>query len=459
MILRNPATQEVLEERPACDASQVREAWELAHSAQKDWKQKPLSHRIKCLEMFRHKLYENRETLARTLSQEMGKPLTQSHNEINAVSNRIEFFVNHVEHELEHRMVYRNPDSRIVEKIIPEPLGVIAHISPWNYPYFVGANIVVPALLTGNAVLYKPSEYATRTGLAIAHHLHESGIPESVFICLPGDAETGSALVDLPLQGIFFTGSFATGKVLSQKLAGRFLKVQMELGGKDPAYCCDDVDIALAAQSLAEGVFYNAGQSCCAVERLYVHEKIFAPFVEAFIARVKNMVVGDPMDPKTFLGPLARPQQIPYLEKQIADALSKNAQCVLGGKAKPPGNYFEPTLLLNVNHTMSVMREETFGPVIGIQKVSSDQEACALMNDSEYGLTASVYSQSLERATHILGSLETGTAYWNCCDRVSPRLPWSGRRHSGIGVTLGSQGIAAFVHARAWHLSGPSAEK
>jgi len=229
--------------------------------------------------------------------------------------------------------------------------------------------------------------------------------------------------------------------------------VQLELGGKDPAYVCDDVDVGGAAAAVAEGVFYNAGQSCCAVERVYVHRRIAGDFVKAFIEAVRALVVGDPADERTDLGPLARKAQLDVLEAQVTDAVAKGAKLELGGKrCTGRGYYFEPTVLTRADHSMSLMREESFGPIIGIQEVGDDREAAALMNDTEYGLTAAVYSRDRSRAERILEKVNAGSAYWNCCDRVSPRLPWSGRKNSGLGTTLSVAGIRSFVQPKAWHL-------
>jgi acyl-CoA reductase-like NAD-dependent aldehyde dehydrogenase len=231
------------------------------------------------------------------------------------------------------------------------------------------------------------------------------------------------------------------------------VKCQLELGGKDPVYVCDDVAVTKAAESLADGAMYNAGQSCCAVERIYVHQRIHDRFIAAFVAIVKSYKVGDPMEESTYLGPLARAPQIEVLEGQIRDAVDKGAKLVLGGKRiERAGNWFEASVLTGVNHEMQLMREESFGPVIGIQKVANDEEAVELMNDTEYGLTAGVYTPDEARAKEILARVRSGSAYWNCCDRVSPRLPWSGIGHSGVGLTLSTYGIQAFTRPKAWHL-------
>jgi acyl-CoA reductase-like NAD-dependent aldehyde dehydrogenase len=330
----------------------------------------------------------------------------------------------------------------------------VGHISAWNYPLFVGANVILPALLTGNAVVYKPSEFATLTGLAFTGLLHEAGVPRDVFQVVPGEGPTGAALLAEPVDAICFTGSRATGAKVASAAAAQLVKLQLELGGKDPAYVCDDVDAATAAAALADGAFYNNGQSCCAVERLYVHEKCWAPFVEAFVATVESWAVGDPFDERTYIGPLTRRQaQLATLEEQVADAVAHGGRVLTGGARLPrPGWYFAPTVLVDVDHTMKVMQDETFGPLIGIARVRSDDEAVALMNDTGYGLTAAVYTRDRARAERLLARVDAGTAYWNCCDRVSPRLPWTGRRGSGLGVTLSRRGIETFVRPKAWHL-------
>jgi acyl-CoA reductase-like NAD-dependent aldehyde dehydrogenase len=229
---------------------------------------------------------------------------------------------------------------------------------------------------------------------------------------------------------------------------------QCELGGKDPLYVADDVtDVKAVAAATADGAFYNNGQSCCAVERIYVHEKIYDQYVDEFLKEVRSWKTGDPSSSGIYIGPLTRRDQLTVLEQQVAEALGKGAELKLGGKRLDrKGNYFQPTVLTKTDHTMSVMTDESFGPIIGIMKVRDDQEAIQLMNDTSYGLTSAVYSSSGERARKILSEMNSGTGYWNCCDRVSAALPWSGRKNSGIGSTLSHAGIRAFVRPKAYHL-------
>jgi acyl-CoA reductase-like NAD-dependent aldehyde dehydrogenase len=246
-----------------------------------------------------------------------------------------------------------------------------------------------------------------------------------------------------------------TGTKVGAAAGRKMIKVQLELGGKDPVYVCDDVDLGTAAASIADGAFYNTGQSCCSVERIYVHEKVHDAFVAAFVAEVKSYRIGDPMENATYIGPITRRPQIEVLKRQVADARKKGATLLAGGHAiKGKGNWFEPTVLVNADHRMALMKDESFGPIIGIQKVKDDVEAVAQMNDTEYGLTASVYTPDEKRARKILAQVRSGSVYWNCCDHVSPRLPWSGVGHSGVGLTLSTYGIQTFTRPKAWHLRG-----
>jgi acyl-CoA reductase-like NAD-dependent aldehyde dehydrogenase len=454
MLVVDPATGATLADVAEPDGPAVASAYRRARSAQPAWAAAPLADRAAAIRRFRALVVERTEALARTLTREVGKPIVQARRELAGVLGRIDFFLDHVAAAVAGEAVLA--DGTMEERITREPLGVVANVSAWNYPWFVGANVFLPALLTGNAVLYKPSELATLTGLAIAELLHEAGVPADVFQAVVGGGSVGERVVMEPVDAVCFTGSLATGRKVAAAVAPRLVKLQLELGGKDPAYVCDDVDPGAAAAAVAEGAFYNAGQSCCAVERVYVHERVARPFVEAFVATVKGYVVGDPLDERTDLGPLTRRDAaLTLLAEQVADATARRARVLTGGThLDRPGWFFAPTVLADVDHGMRVMREETFGPLIGIAVVASDDEAVERMNDTDYGLTAAVYGRDRARAERLLARLDVGTAYWNCCDRVSPALPWTGRRGSGLGVTLSREGIAAFLRPKAWHLRG-----
>lgn len=453
MQIIDPATGSVLRELDADSPSDVRAKVQAARLARHTWAARPFEERAACIARFRQLVIDQREELAKTLTAEVGKPIAQSRNELDGLMGRIDFFLDRAKAELEDELV-APASTGTEERIRHEPLGVVANVSAWNYPWFVGANVFVPALLTGNAVVYKPSEYATLTGLAIGRALHDAGVPEDVFAVAVGGGEVGAALIEQPVDGVFFTGSYATGAKIAAAVAPKMVRLQLELGGKDPAYVMDDVDVASAAAAVADGAFYNTGQSCCAVERIYVHRAIYDAFVEAFVTAVRGFVLGDPRAEDTYIGALARRDAaVSHLQAQVADATARGATVLTGGRqAKRAGWFFEPTVLTNVDHSMRVMTEETFGPVSGIMLVGSDEEALEVMSDTEYGLTGAVYSVDQTRAERLLSRLDVGTAYWNCCDRVSPRLPWTGRRHSGVGCTLSTYGIEAFLRPKAWHL-------
>ncbi len=455
MKIMNPANGAVIASVVADTSAVVRRKYATARSGQHDWARVPLRKRLATIAKFRERIVAMHETLARTLTQEVGKPIRQSRNELNGLLARIDFFLAESTRALRDETVHADTGKKMEERITHEPLGVIANISAWNYPYFVGSNVFVPALAAGNAVLYKPSEYATLTGLHIAEMLHEAGVPRDVFVPVIGDGATGAALLRQPVDAVFFTGSYATGARIAASAGRRMIKIQLELGGKDPVYVCEDVDVKAAAAAVADGAFYNTGQSCCAVERIYVHESIHDAFVDAFVAEVRGYKLGDPMDEATYVGAITRRAQLDVLRRQVADAKRKGAKLLLGGATvKRKGNWFEPTVFTDVDHSMLLMKDESFGPIIGIQSVADDEAAVNLMNDSEYGLTAGVYTFDSRRARKLMAQLEAGSVYWNCCDRVSPRLPWSGVKHSGIGLTLSTYGIQTFTRTKAWHLKG-----
>ncbi len=452
MQIINPATEEIIKEITEDSKESIKEKFDLLQLNQPAWQKVPLAERVKVLMSFSDLLAENIENLAMILTNEVGKPLQQSRNEIIGATKRIQWLASNAEK-------YLSPETMtfeegMEEKIVYEPLGVICNISAWNYPYLVGINVFVPALLAGNAVMYKPSEYATLTGLEIEKLLKKAGVPPAVFQIAVGARAAGEILLELPFDGYFFTGSYKTGIYIYEKVAPKMVPCQCELGGKDPLYVAEDIaDIASVASGTADGAFYNNGQSCCAVERIYVHEKVYEDYVAEFAKEVKSWRAGLPTEEGVFIGPLSRKDQLAMLEQQVKDAVEKGATIVTGGQQiNERGYFFQPTVLTNVNHTMSVMKDESFGPVIGIMKVKSDEEAIELMQDTEYGLTAAVYSSDKSRAENILRQINTGTGYWNCCDRISPALPWSGRKHSGFGATLSYTGLRAFTKPKAWHL-------
>ena len=454
MQIINPATEEVIREIEADDSKTLQAKFQLLKNAQPGWAALGTAARAKILVHFSELLGDQLEHLACILTSEVGKPLQQSRNEIQGARTRIKWLTENAEKYLASERMTKEGD--LEERISYEPLGVICNISAWNYPWLVGVNVFVTALLAGNAVMYKPSEFASLTGLEIEKQLLQAGLPPSVFQLAIGGAEIGKILLSLPFDGYFFTGSYKTGQFIYEQCASRMVPCQLEMGGKDPLYVADDVEnIGQVAAATADGAFYNNGQSCCSVERIYVQESVYVNYLQAFTAEVASWKTGLPTEAGIYFGPLTRKDQLDVLEKQVRDAVAKGARLITGGKRIPgKGYFFEPTILVDVTHDMDVMREESFGPVIGIMKVKNDEEAVRYMADTDYGLTAAVYSSDRRRAENILQQLNTGTAYWNCCDRVSAPLPWSGRKHSGFGVALSHAGLQSFVKPKAWHLRG-----
>lgn len=454
MNIINPATEAIISQVNEDSPATLQQKHELLRTGFKSWSRTSTAERVAILRNFSSLLEQHIESLAATLTSEVGKPLQQARNEVNGARTRMKWLVDHAEEYLREETM--TLETGLTEKITYEPLGVICNISAWNYPFLVGVNVFVPALLAGNTVLYKPSEYATLTGLEIEKLLKTAGVPNDAFQLAIGGGTIGAALLDMPFDGYFFTGSYRTGRYIYEKVAPKMVPCQCELGGKDPLYVTDDVeDVVSIAAGTADGAFYNNGQSCCAVERIYVHEKIYDQYVSAFIKEVTSWKSGDPTEAGVYIGPLTRKEQLQVLEDQVKDALAKGANLETGGKRMDrKGWYFEPTVLTNVTQDMKVVREESFGPIIGIMKVKDDAQAMELMNDNDYGLTAAVYSKDRERAEKILTGIDAGTGYWNCCDRVSAAVPWSGRKHSGFGSTLSHAGLRAFTKPKSWHLRG-----
>lgn len=452
MTIINPATEEIIETVQEDDLSSLQEKYNRLLHAQPAWSAKKLVDRVAVLARFSQLLEKEQASLAATLTAEVGKPLQQSRNEIIGARTRMQWMLEHAEQYLGDEWMTITENMK--EKITYEPLGVVCNISAWNYPYLVGVNVFVPALLAGNAVMYKPSEFATLTGYNIERLLKAAGVPDDVFQVATGGAATGEALLQLPFSGYFFTGSNKTGRYIYERVAVKMVPCQLEMGGKDPLYVTDDViDINAVATGTADGAFYNNGQSCCAVERIYVHEKIYDDYIAAFIAEVQSWKIGRPETEGVYIGALTRKDNLAVLDRQMNDAIAKGARLLCGGKRLPgKGYFFEPAVLVDVTHDMDIMKHESFGPVIGIMKVKDDNEALQLMRDTCYGLTASVYSASQARAEALLQQIDVGTGYWNCCDRVSAAVPWSGRKDSGFGATLSHTGLRTFTKPKSWHL-------
>jgi acyl-CoA reductase-like NAD-dependent aldehyde dehydrogenase len=338
-----------------------------------------------------------------------------------------------------------------------EPLGTVLVIAPWNYPYLTAVNSVIPALMAGNSVILKHASQTLLVGERFAEAFRRAHLPEGLFQNLVLDhASTAVAIVSGDIQQVNFTGSVEAGKIVQQATLTGFIGTGLELGGKDPAYVRADADLEHAVENLVDGSFFNSGQSCCAVERIYVDQAIYPAFIQRFAELTRQYVLGNPLDPATTLGPMVNPQAADFVRGQIAEALSEGATALIDAQAfaadVPGSAYLAPQVLVDVNHRMSVMRDESFGPVVGIMPVAGDDEAVALMNDSEFGLSASIWTRDLAAAERLGEQIETGTLFMNRCDYLDPALAWTGVKNSGRGVTLSRLGYEHLTRAKSFHL-------
>jgi len=451
----NPYTGEVEKKVKEDNLSDVLSFLEVAKKNEHFFRKIPYEDKRNWMDKFCQSLSSQKERCAKILTLEMGKPLSESISEIEATVKRVKWFINNAENFIEKKSMFKSTHTE--EYVSYDPLGVVLNISAWNYPYFLSSNVFAPALLCGNIVLYKGSEVCPETSKMIESLLLSSGFPEYSFKSIVGGKKLGKGLVDLSFDGLFFTGSKETGQNIFKAFSSKIVPVTMELGGKDAVYVCDDSADQGVVDALVSGCFYNGGQSCCSVERLYVHESVYDQFVKNFVASTERLKLGNPLSLDTQLGPLARREQIEVLNKHKNDALQKGASLVLeGGEVlDQQGWFFKPCVLSDVTSEMLVMGEESFGPIVGVQKVKSDDEAKALINQSEFGLTAGIYTLDKKRALEFLKDLDVGTVYWNMCDRVSPYVPWSGRKNSGLGSTLSHEGIACFLKPKSWQMKMP----
>ena len=450
----SPIDGSVYVERPLATEDQINDALELAVKAQRRWKTTLLGERLRIVRQAIDAFSAREAVLAEELCWMMGRPIRYAAGEIKGYVERATYMADIAETAL--------ADIELPEKagfkrfIRREPLGVSLIIAPWNFPYLTAVNAVVPALLAGNAVLLKHSAQTPLCAERMVASFAEAGLPEGVFQYLHMSHADTQHLISRPgIAHVAFTGSVAGGEMVEKAAAGRFIASGLELGGKDPAYVRADADMAHAVETLVDGAFFNSGQSCCGIERIYVHEDLHDEFVELVVALVRQYKLGRSDDPETTLGPVVRPEAAAFIRAQIAEAVAQGAEAHIDPEDFPMSRsgsaYLAPQVLTGVNHGMRVMTEESFGPVVGIQKVSSDAEAIALMNDSEYGLTAAIFSQDLEAALAIGDRLQTGTVFLNRCDYLDPALAWTGVKNSGRGCTLSSVGYEYVTRPKSFH--------
>ena len=450
----SPIDGSVYVERHLASNPEVLVALAKAELAQQTWKQTPLRERIaigrRAIEIFAAREAQ----LAEELCWMMGRPIRYAAGEIRGFVERASHMADIAEGSLAD---IRLPDKAGFTRFIRrEPLGLALIIAPWNYPYLTAVNAVMPALLAGNVVLLKHSAQTPLCAERMVEVFAEAGLPEGVFQYLHLSHGETEALIRSPsIDHVAFTGSVPGGAMVERAAAGRFISVGLELGGKDPAYVRADADLQHAVETAIDGAFFNSGQSCCGIERIYVHESLFDEFVERAVALVRQYKLGRSDDPQTTLGPLVRSDAADFVRAQIAEAVEQGARAHIDPAEFPldaPGTpYLAPQVLTNVNHEMRVMTEESFGPVVGIQKVASDEEALALMNDSEFGLTAAIFSRDVNAAMALADRVEAGTVFLNRCDYLDPGLAWTGVKHSGRGCTLSRVGYEQLTRPKSFH--------
>jgi len=449
----SPVDGRVYAERPALTLAEAEAVVARARAAQPAWAERPLEERIALVKAGVAKLNAMKERVVEELAWQMGRP-TRYGGEFGGVNDRTAH-MSEIAAETLSPMVVEN--SNLFERRIErEPHGIVFIVAPWNYPYLTTINTLVPALIAGNAVILKHATQTLLAGERLAEAFHAGGVPEDVFQNVALDHHVTEELIGQRAFGfVNFTGSVGGGQAMEKAAAGTFTALGLELGGKDPGYVMDDADLDAAVDSLMDGAMYNAGQCCCGIERIYVHESLYDAFVEKAVAWVKNLKLGNPFDPSTTLGPMANRRFAETVRGQIADAITDGATALIDPALFPEddgGTYLAPQILVDVNHEMRVMREESFGPVVGIMPVKDDDHAIAMMNDCDYGLTASLWTRDSARAARVGRQIETGTIYQNRCDYLDPALCWTGCKDTGRGAALGPLGFHSVTRPKSYHL-------
>ena len=450
----SPIDGSVYVERHLASNPEIQAALARAELARKAWKNTPLAERVAIGRRAIAAFCAKEDQLAEELCWMMGRPIRYAAGEIRGFAERAGYMADIAESALADIQLPEKPG--FIRFIRREPLGVVLVIAPWNYPYLTAVNAVMPALLAGNAVLLKHSAQTPLCAERMVEAFAEAGLPEGVFQYLHlSHAETAVLIRAPTIAHVAFTGSVAGGAMVERAAAGRFISSGLELGGKDPAYVRADADLGHAVETTIDGAFFNSGQSCCGIERIYVHEALYDAFVEQAVALVKQYRLGRSDDPETTLGPLVRAEAADFVRGQIHEAIEQGAMAHLVpadfALDKPGSPYLAPQVLTDVHHGMRVMTEESFGPVVGIQKVRDDEEALALMNDSEFGLTAAIFSADAEAAMALAERVEAGTVFLNRCDYLDPALAWTGVKNSGRGCTLSSVGYEHLTRPKSFH--------
>ena len=451
--LISPVDGRVYATRMPLAPAQATEAVARARAAQAAWAARPLAERIALVEAGIAALGNDKDRIVEELAWQMGRP-TRYGGEFGGMNERASYMASIAAMALAPTVV--ETSERFERRIAREPVGVVFVIAPWNYPYMTATNTIVPALIAGNAVVLKHASQTMLVGERIAEALHGAGVPVDVFQNLVLDHATTEALIGArAFDFVNFTGSVGGGAAIERAAAGTFVGVGLELGGKDPGYVRADADLDAAVDSLMDGAMFNAGQCCCGIERIYVHESLYDAFVEKAVAWVNALTLGNPFDAATTLGPMAHARFAKLVRAQVAEAVAQGARALIDPARFPAddgGAYLAPQILVDVDHSMRVMREESFGPVVGIMKVSGDAEAVALMNDCAYGLTVSLWTADAGAAAEIGAQLQTGTVFMNRCDYLDPALCWTGCKDTGRGASLSALGYMAVTRPKSYHL-------
>jgi acyl-CoA reductase-like NAD-dependent aldehyde dehydrogenase len=448
-----PVDGSVYAERPIARDAEIASAISSARAALPAWRNTPVAERGRYMLAFLDALSAMNDDIAVELAWQMGRPVRYG-GEKGAAEERVRAMVALADEAL--KPYYPAEKAGFRRYIAREPLGIVMVIAPWNYPYLTAINTIVPGLLAGNAIILKHAAQTLLVGERIAEAFKRAGLPKGLFHNLVLSHEQTEKLIGSgQIDHINFTGSVAGGRAIERAVAGTFASLGLELGGKDPAYVRADAKLDHAIENLVDGAFYNSGQCCCGVERIYVDAKVYDDFVEGYADLTRKYVVGNPLDAATTLGPMARASFADTVRGQIDEARRKGAKPLINMKVdgdRPGSPYLAPEVLVGVNHQMEVMREESFGPVVGIMKVRDDDEAVTLMNDSPYGLTASIWTRDIERAAELGSRVETGTVYMNRCDYLDPQLVWTGVKDTGRGAALSKYGFDALTQPKSFHL-------
>ena len=455
IVCISPVDGREVARRPASSAAEIADALASARKAQAEWRRVSVAERGRILSKAVDAMLAMRAEIAPELAWQMGRPVRYGGGELNGFEERARAMIAMAESALSN--IVPEPKAGFKRYITREPVGVVLTVAPWNYPYLTAVNSVVPALMAGNAVLLKHAAQTLLVGDRFQQAMDTAGLPKGLFRTLTLSHDDTSKLIGSgAIDQVCFTGSVAAGKTIERAAAGTFAGVGLELGGKDPAYVRPDVDLKHAIENIVDGAYFNAGQCCCGIERVYVHADVCDAFVDGFVALTRQYVLDDPLDEKTTLGPMAQPRLAATVRDHIGEALHRGARALIDTTAfardRDGSTYVAPQALVDVDHTMKVMMEETFGPVAGIMRVKDDAEAIRLMNDSPYGLTASIWTRDTEAAERIGREIETGTVYMNRADYLDPGLAWTGVKDTGRGATLSRVGYESLTRPKSFHL-------